>query len=130
MSDQHNDKERRTPQYTRMEREENIRRHSEAYGLRVCTDNAHLFVKAITQWRASDTSVADEVKIRCYNRTSNSMYMSSLTKILEAIPLDDATGLPQRLTPTAFGQVVLSPTMYVSTVIYHTLMATWNVVPA
>ena len=53
------------------------------------------------------------------------MTMRSLADVLDCIVLD-SNGSPQRLIPTKFGQVVLSPTMYVSTTIYHTIVAAWH----
>lgn len=113
----------------RSEREANIRQHSEAYGLRVCTDHAHRFGQAIVDWRAGDRSAAEAIAIRAYNRPENAMHMTSLAKVLDVVRLGD-DGVPERLTPTRFGQVMLTPAVHISTVIYHTLCAAWTLKPA
>jgi hypothetical protein len=50
----------------------------------------------------------------------------SLTDVFSMIHIDER-GKPMRLEPTAFGQVVLAPTMHVSTVVYHMICAVWGV---
>ena len=112
----------------RRARENNICHQSEMYGMHFCSQNAHLLGPAVTRWRQTDRTIADDVKVRVYNRTDNSMYMTSLTNILDSF-VYDTDGKPQRLHPTAFGQVILSPTLYVSSTIYYTLVAVWYSVP-
>lgn len=109
---------------SRAEREENIRHHSDSYGVRFCTENAPELGRAILAWRASDPTVAASISIRAYNRQDNKMYTATLNEVLDHVPLTD--GQPQRLSPTQFGQVILTPTMYISTVIYVVLTAAWN----
>lgn len=110
---------------SRAEREDNIRRHSENYGLRFCTENAPKLGVAIKSWKRGDRSAAADVEVRVYNRERNEMSVKSLADVLDCVVLD-SKGSPQRLVPTQFGQVVLSPTVYVSTVIYNTLVAAWH----
>ena len=110
---------------SRTEREENIRRHSENYGMRFCTEHAPKLGIAISSWRTADRNVASTIMVRVYNREKNEMTMQSLADVLDCIVLD-SNGCPRRLIPTQFGQVVLSPTMYISTTIYHTIVAAWN----
>lgn len=110
---------------SRAAREDDIRRHSEAYGLRFCTDHAHRLGTAIATWRdGGDASEAEAITLRIYNRESNEMSTATLREVLDRV-VCDSTGRPQRLVPTPFGQVVLSPSMYISTIIYHTITAAW-----
>lgn len=110
---------------SRAEREENIRRHSDNYGVRFCTENAPKLGIAITSWKKGDRAVGSDVMIRVYNREKNEMSMRPLVEVLDSIVLD-SNETPQRLIPTQFGQVVLSPTMYISTIIYNTIVAAWH----
>ena len=110
---------------SRTEREDNIRRHSDNYGIRFCTENASKLGIAITSWKKGDREVGSEVMVRVYNRENNEMSMRSLVDVLDNIVLD-SNETPQRLIPTQFGQVILSPTMYISTIIYNTIVAAWH----
>ena len=110
---------------SRAEREENIRRHSDNYGIRFCTDNAPKLGIVITSWKKGDRAVGSEITVRVYNRVKNEMSMKPLVEVLDSIVLD-SNETPQRLIPTQFGQVVLSPTMYISTIIYNTIVAAWH----
>lgn len=107
---------------------DDIRRHSDAYGMRVCIDHAHVFGVAIGEWRKGRASAAAAVPVRVYSRTQNAMRMETLATVLDHFVLD-ASGAPARLTPTHFGQVVLHPDVVVPTVLYHTLVATWYATP-
>lgn len=109
----------------RRARETNICHQSEMYGMRFCSQNAHLIGPAVSRWCQKDTSAADGIEVRVYNRTENVMYMTSLTNVLDSF-VYDADGKPQRLNPTAFGQVTLGPTLYLSSTIYYTLVAVWH----
>ena len=110
---------------SRAEREDNIRRHSDNYGLRFCSENAPKLGLAISSWRKNDPTIGSEIMIRVYNREKNEMGMRPLTDVLDSIVLD-SNGSPQRLISTQFGQVILSPTMYISIIIYNTLVAAWH----
>lgn len=108
----------------RRTRENNIRQHSERYGLRFSSDNAHRLGPALKRWRVKDNTVANEIPIRVYNRDKNVMYMTTLKEVFDALLLD-VNGNPQRLTPTPFGQIILTPTLYLSSSIYTSLVVTW-----
>lgn len=109
---------------SRREREEKIRTHSEQYGLSWCAANASTVVAALRGWRSAEP--APDLKLRVYNREENRMEERSIVDVFSMVHLDEK-GCPMRLAPTAFGQVVLAPTMHVSTVVYHMLCAVWNV---
>ena len=109
---------------SKFSREENIRRNSENYGRRFCTENAPQLGIAISTWRNADRAPASDITIRIYNREKNEMTMTTLADVLDCITLD-SNGDPPRLVPNQFGQVVLSPNMYVSAIIYHTIVAAW-----
>ena len=98
------------------------------YGMRFCSENAHLIGPAVARWRKQDSTVADGINVRVYNRTENTMYTTSLTTVLDSF-LYDADKTPQRLPTTPFGQVVLKPTLYISASIYSTLVTVWHTVP-
>ena len=110
---------------SRAEREEDIRRHSDNYGIRFCTDNAAKLGIAISSWKKGDREVGSGITLRVYNREKNQMMMTTLVEVLDSVVLD-STQSPQRLLPTQFGQVAVSPTMYVSTIIYNTILAAWH----
>ena len=119
----HPPRQRRFSSYA--EREDSIRRRSDNYGIRFCVDNAPKLGVAISSWRKNDRVIGSEIMIRVYNRETNEMSMRSLVEVLDCIVLD-SNGSPQRLIPTQFGQVIMSPTMCISTVIYNTLVAAWH----
>ena len=109
----------------RREREESIRRHSELYGVRWCTEHACQLGKAVTEWRGGQDERAAGIRVRSYNREANVMQEVTLAAVLEALPTEEG-GVPTALRPTAFGQVVLSPTLHLSTQIHRLLMAAWS----
>lgn len=106
---------------------DDIRRHSQAYGLRVCTDHAHAFGTAMREWRGGRKEAAAAIPVRVYSRSKNAMRMETLATVLDHF-VYDASGAPARLTSTPFGQVVLDPDVVVPTILYHTLVATWHAV--
>lgn len=108
----------------RREREENIRHHSEQYGLSWCANNASKVVEALKAWRNAEE--ATSLTMRVYNREDNKMEERDVAHVFAMIHVDEK-GRPMRLAPTAFGQVILAPTMYISTVIYHMICAVWDV---
>lgn len=109
---------------SRKEREDNIRSHSESYGSRWCSDNATNLFKCITDFKDGKKTDASNVKVRIYNRVDNKMSEIPLSTLLENITFDKKD-VPARLRPTPFGQVIISPDMHVSSVIYYLLTSIW-----
>lgn len=103
-------------QRVRREREDGIRRQSEQYGSRWCSEHAHALGRAVADW-TTGRDVA--LKVRVYDRKSNAMHEVPLADVFEAMPKD----LKIPLRPTAFGQVILSPTMHLSANVYQLLVA-------
>ena len=105
----------------RREREDNIRRHSELYGRNWCVQNANKLGLALHTWK-NDNTVALPIKVRAYSRENNQMRECNLGEILKVIKRTES-GQPERLYPTAFGQVVLRPDLYISAAIYQLVCA-------
>ena len=104
---------------TRKEREENIRRHSDAYGNRWSIENAKDLLPYIRKQKDAPFTPpeSEDIVVRTYNREDNKMTVTSLSKVIATLPRDTNGDLitPK---PTAFGQVSLSPTMHISTNIF------------
>ena len=109
----------------RTDRMTKIRRQSESYGARFCSQNAHLLGPAVALWLRKDPTLADKIEVRAYNRADNTMYTTPLTGVLDAVAYG-ADGAPARLSVTPFGQVVLTPTVYLSAAVYAAVVAVWH----
>mgnify|MGYP004154346795 CR=1 FL=1 len=109
---------------SRREREDSIRRHSDAYGFKWCTDNVNQLVKIVKSFKNGEN--VTDLEVRIYNRQDNSMTMVSIKDVLVA--LKDMTNnmdtekleLPK---PTAFGQISITPSIHVSTTIFMVLFS-------
>ena len=109
----------------RQKKEHDIRRHSDAYGYRWCSENAPHLAAYMKAWRAEAPLPALEV--RTYNRELNTMKMVPLSDVLALVKCEEESNHPVALKQTAFGQVSLSPTLFVSSNIYALLRAVWTV---
>lgn len=108
--------------YSRKEREDNIRSHSESFGNRWCGENAAQLLPLIKDFKAGKKT--STLKVRTYNRVDNKMIELPLEVVLENITLDK-NGVPARLRPTQFGQVVISPSIHLSSIVYYVISALW-----
>lgn len=111
-------------EYSQMvSRSEQIRRHSENYGMKFCAEQGPFLANALTHWRDGDSSFSNDISIRAYDSSSNSLREVTLTQVLEDMPLRD--GRPLNPRPNDCGQVMLKPDLSVSTSIYHMLVGGW-----
>ena len=104
-------------------RSEQIKRHSENYGLKFCVEQGPFLASAVSDWRGGISSTADAISVRAYNSSANCVREVSLTQILEDIPLRN--GRPLIPKSNSCGQVMLKPDLSISTSIYHTLIGAW-----
>jgi hypothetical protein len=104
---------------TRREREDSIRRHSDAYGFKWCVDNAQLLGK-IVKGVKNDEDVATDLQVRIYNRQDNTMSFVNVKDVIVELKSMEAAKeeVPKA---TAFGQIAITPAMHVSTTIFMVL---------
>lgn len=96
-------------------RDVDIRSLSEAYGHKWCRENAPTLVSELRDIKEGKETTTT---IRAYDRTSNSMYTMTTNELVLKIQRDNE-GRPVRLPVTKFGQVMLTPSCYVSVSIYE-----------
>ena len=111
-------------QRARHERQDAIRRRSEEYGARWCAEHAAVVGRAVREWKRGEQ--LPTASVRVYNRQDNCMREASVQEVFEALRFD---AMPYVLQPTPFGQVILSPTMYLSANIYQLICAAWALTP-
>lgn len=86
--------------------------------MRFCEENVSRLPQAAKAWRQGDGDPASKISVRVYDRTENAMRQMTLEKILDMLGDAPATNL----SPTPFGQIVLSPKVHLSTLIYHVIV--------
>ena len=108
---------------TRREREDSIRRHSDAYGFKWCSDNVNKLGTLVKSFKNGD-DITTDMEVRIYNRQDNAMTLVCIKDVLVAMKnmLNnmevDKLELPK---PTAFGQISITPAIHVSTTIFMVL---------
>ena len=108
---------------TRREREDSIRRHSDAYGFKWCSDNVNQLGDLVKSFK-NGNDVATDLEVRIYNRQDNSMTMVGIEDVLTALKgmLNNTESAKHELPkPTAFGQISITPAIHVSTTIFMVL---------
>ena len=97
---------------------------SERYGQHFCAEHAPIVGRAIADWRTGQATEATRTPVRVYDSDANEMRDVPLSMLFDSLRVDDRDR-PVRLTPTVLGQVPITPTIYVSTLIYHLICAAW-----
>ena len=98
---------------------------SERYGQRFCAEHAPIVGRAIADWRKGEATEVTRTLVRVYDSHANEMRDVPLSMLFDSLKVDERDR-PLRLTPTVLGQVPITPTIYVSTLIYHLICAAWG----